>query len=142
VLQRTGWALPRPPFFFQFFSLTNFRDKAKVKLSLCLIMQHVIKDIWGSGGTAPPFLTSASDGGKWSLQAPATLALGTHWIRTGMKTVKKNLCPCRGSKTGHPARSPSLYRLPLTSMADLRTDNVHANVHKTIKASSANYQSQ
>jgi hypothetical protein len=37
------------------------------KLCLCLINEasrH--KDVWGSEGIAPPFLTSALDGGEWS----------------------------------------------------------------------------
>jgi hypothetical protein len=28
------------------------------------------EDIWGSGGIAPPFLTSALDGGGWSASRP------------------------------------------------------------------------
>jgi hypothetical protein len=39
----------------------------KVKLSLCLINYALChEDILGSGGTAPPFLTSALHGGDWS----------------------------------------------------------------------------
>jgi hypothetical protein len=42
----------------------------KVKLSLCLInlaLYH--QNIGGSGGIAPPSLTSALDGGEWSIGA-------------------------------------------------------------------------
>jgi hypothetical protein len=40
---------------------------------------------WGSGGIAPPFLTSALDGGEWSASrpyrfTPGERAPGTHWI--------------------------------------------------------------
>jgi hypothetical protein len=39
--------------------------KEKVNLSLCLINQALCyEDIWGNGGTAPPFLTLALYGGK------------------------------------------------------------------------------
>jgi hypothetical protein len=39
-----------------------------VKLSLCLINQAPLhKDVWGSVGIVPTFLTSALDGGEWSV---------------------------------------------------------------------------
>jgi hypothetical protein len=39
----------------------------KVNFSLCLINEALCnEDIWGSGGIAPPFLTSVLDGGEWS----------------------------------------------------------------------------
>jgi hypothetical protein len=58
------------------------------------------EDIWGSGGIAPPFLTSALDGGEWSTShpccfTPGETALGTHcvggWVgrRAGLDTRKK-----------------------------------------------------
>jgi hypothetical protein len=78
----------------------------------------------GSGGVAPPFLTSALDGGEWSASRPARFtpgerAPGTHWItdwvgpRAGLDTAKKReiSCPCRESNSNRPARSSSLYRL-------------------------------
>jgi hypothetical protein len=46
----------------------------KVKLYLALINQaphH--EDVLGSGDIAPPFLTSALDGGEWSAPRPAVL---------------------------------------------------------------------
>jgi hypothetical protein len=53
---------------------------AGVNLSLCLISQALCReDMWGSGGTAPPFLTSALDGGvevSGQLHAPAALPPG------------------------------------------------------------------
>jgi hypothetical protein len=42
-----------------------------VKLFLFLISYALChEDIWGSGGIAPPFLTSAIDGGEWSASRP------------------------------------------------------------------------
>jgi hypothetical protein len=40
--------------------------------------------MWGSGGVAPPFFTSALDGGELSASRPCRFtprkrALGTHW---------------------------------------------------------------
>jgi hypothetical protein len=42
----------------------------------------------GSGGIAPPFLTSALDGGEWSASRPGWCTprekgAGTHWIGAG-----------------------------------------------------------
>jgi hypothetical protein len=44
-----------------------------------------MKTLWGSGGIAPPFVTSALDAGEWSASrpgrfTPGEIALGTHWI--------------------------------------------------------------
>jgi hypothetical protein len=45
--------------------------KVEVNLSLCLITYALChEDIWESGGIAPPFLTSALDGGEWSTSHP------------------------------------------------------------------------
>jgi hypothetical protein len=61
-----------------------------------------------SEGTAPPFLTSALDGGEWSASGPCRFTPGkgassTHciggWVgpRAGMNVMeKRNIsCPCR-----------------------------------------------
>jgi hypothetical protein len=40
----------------------------------------VLDDIWGSGGIAPPFLTSALEWDKWSVSRPCRFTPGTHWI--------------------------------------------------------------
>jgi hypothetical protein len=78
----------------------------------------------GSGGTSPPFLTSALDGREWSASRagrfyPRQIALGTHWIGgwVGMKPsldaiekTKKSVS-CWESNPGRPAGSPSLCRL-------------------------------
>jgi hypothetical protein len=43
----------------------------KGTLALCLINYALFHDdLWGSGGIAPSFLTSALDGGEWSLSRP------------------------------------------------------------------------
>jgi hypothetical protein len=61
-------------------------DKGQVKLSLSLISSALCReDVWGSGSIAPPFLTSAPDGGEWSVPRPGCFAYeegapGTHWI--------------------------------------------------------------
>jgi hypothetical protein len=68
--------------------------------------------MWGSGGIAPSFLTSALDGGEWSASRPCRFAPGkgapvTHWIgnwvgsRVGLDAVekRKNL-HCRESNPG------------------------------------------
>jgi hypothetical protein len=43
------------------------------------------EDTWGSGGIAPPFLTSALERGEWSASRPGRFISGeeipgTHWI--------------------------------------------------------------
>jgi hypothetical protein len=37
--------------------------------------------VWGSGGIAPPILTSALDGGEWSASRPGRITPGIHWRR-------------------------------------------------------------
>jgi hypothetical protein len=62
-----------PVFTVQLIWPTNRRSNTlvKVKLSLCLInYKSWPEDIPGSGGIAPPFLTSASDGVKRSASRP------------------------------------------------------------------------
>jgi hypothetical protein len=49
------------------FITTAVRTSKKVKFSLCLIILALChEDVWGSGGIASPFLTSALYGGEWS----------------------------------------------------------------------------
>jgi hypothetical protein len=47
-----------------------------VKLSLCLINYHYAMKTHVSGGTAPPFLTSALDEGEWSAPRSCRVILG------------------------------------------------------------------
>jgi hypothetical protein len=55
----------------------------KVTLSLCLIKYYAM-EVWGGGGIAPTFLTSALDGGEWSASCPSHFIPGerapTNWI--------------------------------------------------------------
>jgi hypothetical protein len=66
------------------------------------------KDVWESGGIAPPFLALARDGSQWSASRPSRLTPGekapsTHrigcWMgpRAGLDAVGtiKTTCPCR-----------------------------------------------
>jgi hypothetical protein len=75
-----------------------------VKLSLC----H--EDVWGSGGIAPTFLTSALHGDEWSVSRPCLFTLGetapdTHWIggwvnpRVGLDDVEKKESCTAGNRT-------------------------------------------
>jgi hypothetical protein len=78
----------------------------------------------GGGGKAPPFLTSALDGGEWSVSRRGRFTSrervpGTHWRggwmgpRAGLYVVEKRKISCtrRESNPSRPARSQSLYRL-------------------------------
>jgi hypothetical protein len=82
---------------------------------------------------APPFLTSALDGGEWSASQPGRLTLGeidrwTNWVRSrvgrriGLDAMKKRKmsCPFRESIPGRPAHSPSPYRLNYPSFETTR----------------------
>jgi hypothetical protein len=92
--------------------------KGKVKLIPVLnyMIKHCHEGMWGSGGIAPLFLTSAPDGGEWSASRPCGLTPGytarrTHWIgswvgpRAGVDSMKKRKIyfPCRKSNPSHPA---------------------------------------
>jgi hypothetical protein len=101
--------------------------KKNVKLSLCLINSALChEDIWGGGGIAPPFLTSALDGGEWSDSRTGhfTHKKKSPWYplgrRMGRPQSRSRFCgevktySCRESNPGRPARSPSLYRLSYT----------------------------
>jgi hypothetical protein len=97
----------------------------KVKFPLCLINQALYhEDVWGSGTVAPPFLTSALDGGEWSASrrgrfASGETAHGIHWIggwkgrRADLDTVEQRRIslPCHKLNPGRSARRQSLYWL-------------------------------
>jgi hypothetical protein len=82
--------------------------------------------MWGTGGIAPPLLSSAVDEGEWSASRPCHLTPGkiapvTHWIgivvgtRADLDAAEKRkfltLRRLELRPLGHPARSQSLYRL-------------------------------
>jgi hypothetical protein len=75
------------------------------------------KEIRGSGGIAPPFLTSTLDEGEWSASHSSRFPsrekeLGTRWIwdlvgpRAGLDAVEERriTCPCQESNPGPPPR--------------------------------------
>jgi hypothetical protein len=78
---------------------------------LCLIRQALChEDTWGTGGIAPSFLTSALDGGEWSVSRPSRFtprgkALGTHWIGgwmslgVGLEAVEERKSYIAGNET-------------------------------------------
>jgi hypothetical protein len=94
-----------------------------VELSLCKLIKHYATKTWGSGGIAPPIMTSALEGDEWSASrfgrvTPWERAPGTHWIGrlVGIRAClddmeKRKILPLPGIDPGRPARSPSLYRL-------------------------------
>jgi hypothetical protein len=81
-------------------------------------------DVWGSGGIALLFLTSALDGREWLASrigrftrreiAGGSQSIGG-WVgpRADLDVVKyrQNSCPCRESNPGRPASSLLIYRL-------------------------------
>jgi hypothetical protein len=85
----------------------------KKKLSLCLINQAPChEDIWRSGDTAPPFLTSALDGGEWPVSCPSHFTPRTNWTggwvgpRASLNALKKRkVLPRQESNPDHPAHS-------------------------------------
>jgi hypothetical protein len=88
-----------------------------------VIIKKHMKTYWGSGSIAPPFLTSALDGGEWLASClcrftPGEGACGTHWIggwvgpRVGLDTVeKRKILHCQELNLGHPASSLWLCQL-------------------------------
>jgi hypothetical protein len=87
---------------------------------LYILYRHEV--VWGSGGIASPFLTSALDGGEWSAsrlgrftskgRAPNIHCIGG-WVGpgAGLDAVElRQTCFCRECNPGRPAHTPSLYR--------------------------------
>jgi hypothetical protein len=72
-------------------------------VSLCIISQALcLEDIWGSGTVAPPFLTSALDGGEWSASRPCRFTPGERapWYPLDRRLVGPQSCSGRcGEKT-------------------------------------------
>jgi hypothetical protein len=74
--------------------------KWKVKLPLCLINYAPChEDVWGSGGIAPQFLTSALDRGERSVPTPLC-SQGDNWVgdwvgpRTSLDAVEYRNISC------------------------------------------------
>jgi hypothetical protein len=78
--------------------------RGNVLLDLVLNWAPRYGDVLGSGGIAPPILTSALDGDKWPASCPGRFIsserlLGTHWIggcvdtRAGLNAVAKRTFP-------------------------------------------------
>jgi hypothetical protein len=66
--------------------------------------------MWESGGIAPPFFTSALDGGEWSVSRPGRST--SVEIAPGMDAMeKRKILPLPRMEPARPVRSPSLYRL-------------------------------
>jgi hypothetical protein len=79
----------------------------------------------GSGGIAPPFLTSALAAGEWSDSRtgrftpwyPLDGRLGGPQNRSGLCGEETNLLPLPGIKLSRPASSTSLYRLSYRNLS-------------------------
>jgi hypothetical protein len=103
---------------------SDFEVKARLAYPDNKTPRH--NEIWRSGGTAPPFLTSAPNGGEWSASRPCRFTPGeraptTHWTgscgghRAGLDEVQKRkfftLPGLELRPLGSSARSQSLYLL-------------------------------
>jgi hypothetical protein len=98
---------------------------------------------WGSGGTAPPFLTSALGEGEWSASHPCCFTLGertsgTHWIggwgalsRSESCGEKKNLAPDRNRTPGIQPVARRYNDLPIFCCCFFDWDWVHL-VHRAL----------
>jgi hypothetical protein len=75
---------------------------------------------WVSGGKAPPFLTSASYRGQWSVSHLSSFTFSTNsiggWVgpTAGLDTVdqRKISCPCQGSDLKCPTYRYADYAIP------------------------------
>jgi hypothetical protein len=73
----TTFKKSKPPTEISLQKLITYQNRAKVTFSLCSInyaARH--EDIWGCGGTAPPFSALALDGGEWSASHPGRFTAG------------------------------------------------------------------
>jgi hypothetical protein len=101
------------------------QKKKRVKLFLCSVNKALRHEaVWGSGGTASPFLTVSLDGGAWSASRsgrftpgeknsryPLDRRQGRHQNRSGHCGREQNLSPLPEIELRSPAPIPSLYRL-------------------------------
>jgi hypothetical protein len=98
----------------------------------------------------PPLLTAALDGSERSNShtggfTPGERASGTHWIRGWVgpradlgAVEKRKIFSCRESNPGHPARSPSLYRLTYpNSLFNLFKSNLFFPVNPLFRLSAS-----
>jgi hypothetical protein len=51
----------------------------KVKLCLCIIKNHIIKEYWGVQLWLHLLVASAADGNEWSASGPDSVTPGTNW---------------------------------------------------------------
>jgi hypothetical protein len=98
---------------------SEHEEKVKVRLSLRLTKHHAMNTYWGSGDRLHAFLTSAVDGGEWSVsrfgrlapekEHPVSIGYERGWAPepAGMNGMarRKNHSPCQESNIGLPARS-------------------------------------
>jgi hypothetical protein len=75
------------------------------------------EDIWGSGSTAPPFLTSALDGGAWSASSSCHSPLGTDTLPPGKKGTRNPLF----TELGEPQVRSGRYEEKISCSAGKRT---------------------
>jgi hypothetical protein len=66
----------------------------KFTLLFNYVIKHYYEDIWVIGGLAPPFFTSALNGGEWTALrlcrfTPGHKALGMHWIGDWMVVTNR-----------------------------------------------------
>jgi hypothetical protein len=79
------------------------------------------EEAWGSGGIAPPFLTSILDGAEWSAlpqrkEPPVPTGQEAEWVPN---PVLDNVGKTKISWPGHPARSLPQYRLSYPSSDEM-----------------------
>jgi hypothetical protein len=108
--------------------LTSLFSTVTIKIKAALIMSTIIifiiwrkvkgkvvpEGVEASGGIAPPFVTSAPDGGEWSASCPGERAPPYPLdMRLGGPTLWSRVksCPCQESNPNCPACSSPLYRL-------------------------------
>jgi hypothetical protein len=89
----------------------------------------------GSGGTAPPFLTSTLDGIEWSALRLGRFTPDIHFIgnwvgpRDSLEAVEREkIVPPLEIKPDSPARSPSLYRLSFRPEKTNKKTALHENI--------------
>jgi hypothetical protein len=54
-------------------TMVGLYGRSECPVWTCASLSTTNEDVWGSGGIAPPFLTSALDEGEWSVSDPGLL---------------------------------------------------------------------